>query len=201
MSQPIQNDRIARFAEKIGAEAETVDELCQRVTGGETLVEVCKEWDLPYSRIASWLEADADRWAAYERALKLRSDAWVAETVSISDGARAELIEHTRKDGTTIVVPVLPDHQRDRLRVDARFRAAAKYDRARFGGEGEAPARPVKPIAEIALLEVARRQAWVFEKAKRILQGREQPREPRLLEGKAETVVDPAPEIPDDGEI
>src|SRR5258707_6794898 len=147
--QPVMADRAARFAERVEAEAATVDELCQRVTGDEPLVDVCREWDVPYARMASWLEADAGRWEAYLRALSLRADALVAETLAISDGEPPTIVEHTRKDGTVTAVPVLPDHQRDRLRFDARLKVAARWDRVRFGAESEAPARPVKPMAEV----------------------------------------------------
>lgn len=181
--QPIAADRAARFLEKTASEAETLLELSQRVTEGETLVEVCAAWDVPHARVASWLESDAARWSVYERALRLRSDALVAETLAVARGAQPTIIEHTRKDGTVVEVPVFADHQRDKLIVDTQFRVAAKYDRARFGGEVEAAPRTVKPVSEVTMLEGARRIAFALARGAQVAERAK--REPRLLEGKA----------------
>ena len=53
------SDRIARYAERIAQERETLEELAVRVAEGESLVEVCRAWDVPYGRIAAWVAADS----------------------------------------------------------------------------------------------------------------------------------------------
>jgi hypothetical protein len=111
----------------------------------------------------------------------------VAETLAVARGAKPTIIEHTRKDGTVIEVPVFADHQRDKLIVDTQFRVAAKYDRARFGAEAETGARPPKPVSEVTMLEGARRIAFALARGAQVAERAK--REPRLLEGKA-TVED-----------
>jgi len=175
-------------------EMATLEELAQRVTDGETLAGVCTAWNIPYARIANWLESDLTRWQVYERALKLRADALYAATLAIADGAQPTIMEHTRKDGTVVEIPVLPDHQRDRLRTDVYHKVAAKWDRLRFGGETGVAPRPAKPVDEVTMIEAARRVAFALARGAHVAERAR--REPRLLEGKAEVEAEEAPATP-----
>jgi hypothetical protein len=105
----LRNDRVARYLEKI-AEPDCMEELVQRVAGGELLPVVCAEWDVPYGRVMCWLMADADRFGAYMRALEMGSFFEVDEAKVIADGSEDA-----------------------KLRVDVRFRRAKAFAPAVFG--------------------------------------------------------------------
>ena len=125
MSAPVKADRLARFAEMTSAEREgtTLEEMFQRMTTlpdgvvgvqPEGLPAICTAWGVPYGRVLTWLMADANRYAVYERALEVAAHALVAETVEIADNDS-------------------PATQRDRLRVDTRFRVAKHHAPERYG--------------------------------------------------------------------
>jgi hypothetical protein len=111
----VMSDRIARFTELIERERETMEELAQRVAVGETLVEVCLAWDVPYGRVMGWLVADAARREVYEGAQAFYADAIAAQTVRIADDEGGG------------------NHLHSAQKIKARQWLAGKYARGRFG--------------------------------------------------------------------
>jgi hypothetical protein len=71
----------------------------------------------------TWLMMDAKRYAVYERALEVAAHALIAETVEIADNES-------------------PATQRDRLRVDTRFRVAESHAREKYGKRLQMEAPP-----------------------------------------------------------
>ena len=124
-------DRAARYIALIEREGETLEEISQRMADGEGLPAICRAWDVPYGRVLGWLMADAKRYAVYQRALEVAAHALVSETVAISDG---------EPEGDT---------QRDRLRVDTRFRVA-KHHAPKVYGESDVAGK-VLPQVTIAI--------------------------------------------------
>lgn len=185
----IMADRVARFAAKIGAERETLDEFAQRVGDGETAEEICKAWDIPHSRFMVWVGADEGRWSQYTAALKIWSDTLVARTIKAADGAPPRIEDHVSKDGTVVPVVILPDHNRDKLRVTTYFKAASKWDSGRFGEAEYSPPKRM-PAGEVPLLEAARRVAFAMAQGAHIVET--QRRAPRLLEGVSAAVPEAA---------
>jgi hypothetical protein len=135
MSQPV--DRMARFQEMISVsrETSTLDEMFQRMTcrvdgiegkegRPEGLQAICASWDIPYGKMLTWLMMDSKRYAVYERALEVAAHALIAETVDIADNES-------------------PATQRDRLRVDTRFRVAESHAREKYGKRLQMEAPPV----------------------------------------------------------
>lgn len=112
-------DRVARFLEAISVsrETQTMDEISQRMGDGEGLPAICKGWDVPYSRMLSWLMADEKRYAVYERALEVAAHALVSEGVGIADAAE--------------------DVPKARLQVDTRFRTAQFHAREKYGEKAQ----------------------------------------------------------------
>ena len=141
MSMPVRADRVARYLELIEREAETLEEMGQRVAEGEGLMAICAAWDVPYARVMGWLMADAKRYEVYRRALEVAAHALVSEAVGIAD----EQAEVVKKDGSTYD----PDVSRDRLRVDTRFRVA-KHHAPKVYGESDVAGK-VLPQVTIAI--------------------------------------------------
>jgi hypothetical protein len=118
---------MARFLEvtDVSRETSTLEEMFQRMTcrvdgiegsegRPEGLPAICASWNVPYGRMLTWLMMDAKRYAVYERALEVAAHALIAETVQIADNES-------------------PATQRDRLRVDTRFRVAESHAREKYG--------------------------------------------------------------------
>lgn len=158
MSQPVRQDRVARFTEKVGDEAGTLSEMEQRMTcpvegieGGkpESLAQICAAWDIPYGRFLTWLMGDERRYAAYLRALEVAAHALVSEVVEIADGDRFP--------------------QEKRVRIDARFRLAQFHAPKMYTPREERTLELGQSFTD-ALLEISRRRL------------REMPAEPRVIE-------------------
>lgn len=105
----------------------TMEIVIQRVIDGESLKAIAKAWQLPPTRFVKWISDDEARLAQYEGALKVRADDLVHEALDIAD----EQKEVVKKDGTTYD----PDVARDKLRIETRFKAAAAWDKNKYGGE------------------------------------------------------------------
>ena len=81
------------------------DELCARISTGESLSSICKEEDKPgISSVMRWLFADGrdDFRAKYAQARKAQAEVWADEVIDISDDEtidvqRAKLMADNRK--------------------------------------------------------------------------------------------------------
>lgn len=51
---------------------EAFDWLCARIASGETLVDICRELDIPYVAINEWIQEDEERRNQYQHALSVR---------------------------------------------------------------------------------------------------------------------------------
>src|SRR4030088_509920 len=99
MSIPIAADRAARLADLL-TRPDFLEELQQRITDGETLVEACKAWAVPAGKGASWIgpEDHPERGEAYRVALRIRADALIAEAVKIARTPQEGVITKTGPD-------------------------------------------------------------------------------------------------------
>ncbi len=122
-------DRVARFLEitSPSSEVATLDEMQQRMTGGEGLPAICKAWDVPFSRVMNWLMADEKRYAIYDRALEVGSHAEMAEVVPLSDEA-AKLVAAGAKPAAVTAKT---------LQIDTRFRKAQFHAREKYGEKAQ----------------------------------------------------------------
>lgn len=107
-------DRVARFVALCERESETMEEFAERVAGGETLQEICSQWDVPTARFAAWVAMEPRRREVYEAALQIYGDLKAAETLEIADTGGGN-VQHAR------------------LRVMARQWVASKWFRERYG--------------------------------------------------------------------
>src|SRR3954469_6894776 len=74
----------ARFAE-VSTNPSTMPILVQRLSEGETLKDIAKDWEIPYGRLAQWVIEDRERSEQYNLALKVWADALAQECVAIAD--------------------------------------------------------------------------------------------------------------------
>jgi hypothetical protein len=73
MPSPIKRARRARTALLL-QKPDTITVIAQRVSAGDTLVAITREWDVPYNLVASWIEADELRKEQYAKAVAVREE-------------------------------------------------------------------------------------------------------------------------------
>jgi hypothetical protein len=121
---------------------EVANEICERIAKGESLRAICKGddqtaegWMPNQATVYRWL-ASKEEWAEafreqYARAREMQAETFVDAIVEIADAtdepAKAKL---AMSEGGEIVVR---DHNRDRLRIEARKWAASKLAPKKYG--------------------------------------------------------------------
>ena len=100
----------------------TMEIVIQRVIDGESLKKIANTWKLPVTRFVKWISDDEKRLAEYEGALRIRADELVYAAVERAEGVIGE-------DGE------MSDVARDKLVIDTNLKAAAMWDKTRYGNE------------------------------------------------------------------
>lgn len=184
---PIGTDKRARFLELTSAECaeDTLTEMRQRITDGETLRQVSAALNVPHGLFASWIESEPARMDLYKAALRVRADALLHEALTVSANTQEGQTVKEGPDGTVTTTEDMLGHRK--LRVDTNLKVAARWDPARFGDSQrvELTAKVIRP-SEVTLLEGARRIAFAMARGAHLAEQKR--REPRLLEGTASTV-------------
>jgi len=110
---------------------ELADEICERISAGETLIDICQDDHIPgRSSIFRWMNANKEFRDAYTQARIDQAQHWADEIVKISDDGRRDVII----DEETGQERVNHDHiQRSRLRVDTRKFLMAKIAPRLYG--------------------------------------------------------------------
>ncbi len=117
--------RWAEIVEQPGTE----EVLWSRIADGETLQAIAKAWAVPTGRMVRWVLSDPDRTVAYKQAQEAAAHALIAEVVAIADEG--------------------DDTQRDRLRIETRFKVAAAHARDRYGVQAASgPTQAVQVIVQ-----------------------------------------------------
>jgi hypothetical protein len=112
---------------KIAKEALPYDELmaqeiCERVSCGGLLIEICNEPHLPTARrFYQWLRGNADINALYKESINDRLNIFEEQIIQIADDASRDFKEIVR-NGRTVRVLDGEAIARAKLRVDVRFR-------------------------------------------------------------------------------
>lgn len=126
---------------------EISEAICDRLAGGESLRQICRDPEMPSREsVRRWLRDDQEFRALHARAREDQADHYAEEILEIADDGTNDWQERELKSGR---ISSAPDHEhisRSKLRIDTRrwliaILAPKKYgDRAR--GE-ETPAAPV----------------------------------------------------------
>lgn len=112
------------------------DQICARLSQGETLNQICKAPEFPVARptIISWVNDDVDGFAdRYARARALLLEHWAEEVVSISDDGSNDYMEREVAQGVFTEVVDQEHIQRSRLRVDTRKWLLSKLAPQQYG--------------------------------------------------------------------
>jgi hypothetical protein len=109
---------------------EIADEVCDRITDGESLRKITLDEHMPSPvTIYKWLNENADFVKQYARAREEQAETLADEIVEIADGQGENA-----------------DPQRDRLRVDARKWVASKLKPKKYGDKTLLGSDPDNPL-------------------------------------------------------
>lgn len=109
------------------------DEICERMSDGESLRDICKADDMPNkATVFRWLANDQALSDQYARAREVQADAIFDECLSIADNAENDWMERNAEGNEGWAVN--GEHlQRSRLRIDTRKWMAGKLRPKKYG--------------------------------------------------------------------
>jgi hypothetical protein len=116
---------------------EIAETICQRIAGGQGLVEICRDEAMPHrSTVFRWLAKDAGFRDRYAQAREAQADYFGDEILEIADNAANDWM--LRQQGEDTVEVANHDHiARSRLRVDSRKWLMSKLAPKKYGDKVE----------------------------------------------------------------
>jgi len=130
---------------------EVADEICQRLSKGEPLEQICRDDNMPASRtVSDWKKAHAAFSADFVRAREEGFDAIAAECLDIADFGLNDTYEDddgNKRTDTDVI-------QRSKLRIETRLKLLSKWYPKKYGdkvdvnhgGQGDNPLQTVTRI-------------------------------------------------------
>jgi hypothetical protein len=132
-----------------------MDEICDRLSNGEPLEEICRDGHMPSSEtVRQWQNRDDAFAKRVATAREVGFDAIAAEALRIADtphlGKRVEFDQAGNK--VRVIVEDMLGHRR--LRVDARLKLLAKWDPKRYGERVQHANDPDNPMPGTGVIVV-----------------------------------------------
>jgi hypothetical protein len=123
------------------------DEICHRMSLGETLSQVCRSENMPpKGTVLEWVKDDRHGFSdRYARAREAMLEHWADEIIDIADDSTRDWIARKAKSGETLIVLDREHIERSKLRIDvrkwllARLKPRTYGDRVTHSGEAESP--------------------------------------------------------------
>lgn len=142
--------------------------ICERLAGGETLAEICRDEGMPgRSTVHMWLASTDKQYAAFQAAHRLARQAatyvMADEIIEISDDASNDTML-VGKEGEEREVVNSEFIQRSKLRVDTRKWLMMKFNASQFGDQiavGGVAGSPIE-TKDVSRNEIARRLAFML---------------------------------------
>jgi len=115
------------------------EEICRRMSEGETLKQICRDEHMPDSRtVRGWVLEDREGFSPrYARARDMQLEAWAEEITEIAEDGSNDWMERETKSGRVITVVNEEAVQRSRLRIDSRRWLLSKLKPERYGDKLE----------------------------------------------------------------
>lgn len=135
---------------------EIADEICERLSKGEPLAQICRDEHMPAARtISDWKEAHEEFGTEFGRARDDGFDAIALQALDIADETAKDA--HKGKAGEAI-----PNNEwiaRSRLRVETRLKLLAKWDPRRYGDKQLLGSDPDNPLPSGFTVTLVKRAA------------------------------------------
>lgn len=109
------------------------DMICDAVSNGQTLAQVCRDLDIARHQIYAWIEVDEVFRGKMEVARAAGYDAIADEAFRIADDGTNDYMERQLQDGRTVMALDRENVQRSKLRVETRLKLLAKWHPKRYG--------------------------------------------------------------------
>jgi hypothetical protein len=142
-----------------------MEEICQRVAGGESLQEIAKNEMVPVGRFLLWIQSNPENFEQYKAACRIYADSLVHRGLKVgrdqflrNDDGSLMTDEHGR--------PFEKDVQWARLESNNDFKAAKMLDPDRFADR--APKIDAAPVSSEGVAELARIVGNALEKRNRL---------------------------------
>lgn len=128
------------------------DEICDRLSGGESLRTICAGTDMPSREaVRKWLAGSEELVAQYARAREAQADHIFDEILEIADDSRNDWMAGNAEDASDVLNS--ENIQRSRLRIDARKWMAGKLRPKVYGDKIEVDNKHDLSDPMVALLE------------------------------------------------
>ena len=112
---------------------ELFDEICERISKGETLASICRDKGIGASTVYDWMAEDKTLAGRFARAREKGFDAIAEQCLDIADDSRSDFVVNGKGDEVFNAEHV----QRSKLRVETRLKLLAKWDPKRYGDKLE----------------------------------------------------------------
>lgn len=134
--QRLEQDRMARLMRQKDAiqyTDEVAQEICERVSIGELLIDICEMENMPsMRRCKQWLNQNAEFNMLYKSARDDRLDVFEEQVLKIADDAKNDY-KNVIKNGKEKRIPDTEQVNRAKLRIDTRFRYLKAMRPSRWG--------------------------------------------------------------------
>ena len=135
--EKLKRGRPSLFTDKIA------DEICERLSNGEPLAQICRDEHMPASRtVSDWTAAYVDFSADFARARETGFDAIAMDALNIAD----ETSRDSKRSASGDLVADSEWISRSKLRVETRLRLLAKWDPKRYGDKQLLGSDPDNPL-------------------------------------------------------
>jgi hypothetical protein len=154
-----------RLQNLLDSQPNLMDEICQRVAGGESLQEIARNEMVPVGRFLLWIQSNPENLEQYKAACRMYADSLVHE------GLRVGKDHLLRNDDGSLITdedgkPFTKDVQWARLESGNCFKAAKMLDPDRFADR--APKIDATPVSSEGVAELARIVGNALEKRNRL---------------------------------
>lgn len=101
------------------------DMICDAVSNGQTVAQVCRDLDIARHQIYAWIEADKDFASRMEVARAAGYDALADEALEIADDSSQDTLDNGKINREWVA--------RSKLRFEARLKLLSKWHPKRYG--------------------------------------------------------------------
>lgn len=107
---------------------EEIEDICNRMSEGQSLRAVCRELGLKESSVRYWLNKDEDAFAHSVRARELGCDALADECLEIADGDEPSDVKRIRIDTRIRLIGKWSQRYSDKVTVKSESTVTHRYD-------------------------------------------------------------------------
>lgn len=128
--------------------AALVESICERLSNGEALAQICREEGMPAARtVRDWEQHDPVVSAAIARAREDGEEVLAAECLEIADDSRNDWMSRKADEGDEKALQFNGEHvQRSRLRIDTRLKLLSKFNPKKWGDRIQHANDPENPM-------------------------------------------------------